>query len=327
MQILVIKPSSLGDIICSLPVAQSIRDQMPAAEISWIVKTCFREIVRRCPTVNGDIIEFDRGSGLPGVVSLWKTLRSLQQRRFDVVLDFQGLLRTGLMTRTVDSPRRIGSPDAREGSWLAYDHVVSLPPSGRDAHATERLLQFLPAIGLEPALRSPVVIQGDASYDPDNRLAGSTPIVMIPNSRGAQKEWPYFPELTEALLNARPDAFVVWDSPVPWEDPSTRHADRFVNLTTKTSLMQMVELLRRARLVIANDSGPLHIAAALGRPTLGLFGPTSSIRFGPYPLSERRNNVVISPDGQMTGLCVDHVFATVLRILESESESESAAAA
>ena len=122
-----------------------------------------------------------------------------------------------------------------------------------------------------------------------------------------------------------PDAVVAWDSHIKWDDPPTPHADRFINLTSKTSLLQMVELIRRARLVIANDSGPLHIAAALGRPTLGLFGPTSPTRFGPFPLSEPRNNTIVSPNDEMSGIEVDDVLKSTIEILRDNSVSSAAA--
>jgi len=324
MQILIIKPSSLGDIICSLPVAQSIRDQMPEAVISWVVKSRFKEIVQRCPTVNGEVIEFDHQSGLGGLRNLWQTLRFLRTRRYDAVLDFQGLLRSGLMTQSVQSPLKIGSPDAREASWLACDKIVSLPDGGKDTHAIERLLQFLPEIGLEASLRSPIVIQGDSPDGIDDRLRNASPIVMIPNSRGSHKEWPGFPQLTTALLERESDVTVAWDSHIAWNDPPTNHADRFINLTTHTSLLQMVDLISRARLVVANDSGPLHIAAALGVPTLGLFGPTSPERFGPFPLTEPRNNALSSPDKQIAGLSVGTVLTTVRSILARDSYSRAA---
>ena len=70
MRILILKPSSLGDIVCSLPVAQSIRDQMPSAEISWVVKARFSEILKRCPTVNGEIIEYNHAPGLKGLMAI-----------------------------------------------------------------------------------------------------------------------------------------------------------------------------------------------------------------------------------------------------------------
>lgn len=324
MQILIIKPSSLGDIICSLPVAQSIRDQMPDSVVSWVVKSRFKEIVQRCPTVNGEVIEFDHQTGLSGLRNLWQTLRLLRTHRFDAVLDFQGLLRSGLMTHFVQSPLKIGSPDAREASWLACDKIVSLPDGGKETHAIERLLQFLPEIGLEASLRSPVVIQGDSPDSIDDRLSGTAPIVMIPNSRGSHKEWPGFPQLTTALLEREPDVTVAWDSHISWDDPPTSHADRFINLTTQTSLLQMVDLISCARLVIANDSGPLHIAAALGVPTLGLFGPTSPERFGPFPLTASRNNALSSSDKQIAGLSVDTVLTTVRSLLAQDTYSRAA---
>ena len=256
---------------------------------------------------------------------LVSTINGLRGRKFDAVLDFQGLLRTGLMTAAVKSPLKVGSVAAREGSRFAYSHIVPYPTDGPQSHAIDRLLQFLPALGLEPKLRSPVVINGESPEVVDERLTDAAPIVMIPNSRGVHKEWQGFPELTTQLLDAVPDALVAWDSHIQWDAPETRHVDRFINLTSKTSLLQMVELIRRARLVIANDSGPLHIAAALGRPTLGLFGPTSPTRFGPFPLSEPRNNTIVSPNDQMSGISVDDVLKSTIEILRSATPHAAAA--
>ncbi|HQZ63619.1 MAG TPA: glycosyltransferase family 9 protein [Planctomycetaceae bacterium] len=316
MRILILKPSSLGDIVCSLPVAQSIRDQMPDAEISWVAKTRFSEILKRCPTVNGEIIEFDHAPGLRGLLAIRTVMKSLRGKHFDAVLDFQGLLRTGLMTWSAKSPLKVGSIEAREGSRLAYNHVVPLPSNGRESHAIEKLLQFLPTIGLKPELRSPIDIQGDPLEGANSRLSTAGPIVMIPNSRGPHKEWKGFPELTTALLNTSNCPVVVWDSHIRWNDPPLDAPEKFVNLTQKTSLLQLIELLRGASLVVANDSGPLHIAAALGRPTLGLFGPTDPCRFGPYPLHESRNQVLQAPDGDLSKLSSKIVLETVLKIVQ-----------
>jgi heptosyltransferase I len=325
MQILILKPSSLGDIVCSLPVAQSIRDQMPDAEISWVVKTRFSEILKRCPTVNGQIIEFDHAPGLRGLLAIRTVMKSLRGRHFDAVLDFQGLLRTGLMAWSAKSSLKVGSVEAREGSRLAYNSIVPLPNSGRESHAIEKLLQFLPAIGLKPELRSPIDIQGDPLDGANSRLSTAGPIVMIPNSRGAHKEWKGFPELTTALLNRTDCPVVVWDSHLRWNDPPLDAPEKFVNLTQKTSLLQLIELLRGASLVVANDSGPLHIAAALGRPTLGLFGPTDPCRFGPYPLRESRNHVLQAAGGDMSRLSVKVVQETVLKIIQQSRPQRHAA--
>lgn len=325
MRILILKPSSLGDIVCSLPVAQSIRDQMPSSEISWVVKTRFSEILERCPTVNGEVIQFDHAPGFKGLIAIRNVIRSLRKKQFDVVLDFQGLLRTGLMTWSVNSPLKVGSVEGREGSRLAYNSVVPLPSSGRESHAIEKLLQFLPAIGLKPELRSPIHIQGDPLNGADSRLSVVAPIVMIPNSRGPHKEWKGFAELTTRLLSLSNCPVVVWDSHIRWNDPPLDSPEKFVNLTKKTSLLQLIELLRGASLVVANDSGPLHIAAALGRPTLGLFGPTDPCRFGPFPLHESRNHVLQAPESDMSRLSVNVVLDSVLEILNRGSGQSAAA--
>lgn len=318
MQILILKPSSLGDIICALPVAQSIREQCPEAVISWVVKKRFSEVLQRCPTVNGEIIVFDHQKGLRGLPGLQQVIGEVGRRTFDAVLDFQGLLRTGLMTSWASAPLKVGSVFAREGSRWFYNSVVPSPAAGKEAHAVEKLLQFLPAIGLQPELRSPIEIEGDMPDHLDPRLTNAEPIVIVPNSRGAHKEWKCFPKLTARLLEEFPDDVVVWDSHLPWDHPVLSDPSRFINLTSQTSLLQLVELLRRARLVIANDSGPLHIAAALGRPTLGLFGPTSSSRFGPYPLDLGRNNVLAAPEGDMSRLTCETVLGTVRGILKEQ---------
>ncbi|MEY3176164.1 MAG: hypothetical protein RLZZ436_4078 [Planctomycetota bacterium] len=325
MRVLIIKPSSLGDIICSLPVAQSIRDQLPEAEISWVVKSRFADIIRRCPTVNGEVLEFEHTSGWRGVLAIGRVMRQLRQRRYDAVLDFQGLLRSGLMTWAARSPLKVGIAEAREGSRLFYNKIVPLPDGGRNSHAIRKLLQFLPALGLEPALKSPVTMHGDPLDQLDSRLSRRRLVVMIPNSRGVHKEWRGFRELTTALLQADSGSTVVWDSHLPWESPTVCDPDRFVNLTKRTSLPQLIELLRRAELVIANDSGPLHMAAALGRPTLALFGPTSPERFGAFPPEAPRNRFLVAPDGDMAKLSMDRVLEAALTMLPTASAARAAA--
>jgi lipopolysaccharide heptosyltransferase I len=317
MRILIVKPSSLGDIICSLPVAQSIRDQLPEAEISWVVKSRFADVVRRCPTVNGELIEFEHSAGWRGITAIGRVMRTLRQRHFDAVLDFQGLLRSGLMTFAANSPLKVGIAEAREGSRLFYSSIVPLPETGSNSHAIRKLLQFLPAIGLKPELRSPVVMHGDPLDQLDSRLNRSRLVVMIPNSRGAHKEWRGFRELTTALLKADSGCTVVWDSHLPWESPEVCDQDRFLNLTKRTSLLQLIELLRRADLVIANDSGPLHMAAALGRPTLALFGPTSPDRFGAFPPDVPRNRFLLAPEGDLGRLGMETVLDAALAMLPS----------
>lgn len=313
MHILIIKPSSIGDIIHSLLIAQAIRDQVPTARISWVVRDRFADVVRNCPTVNGEIITFNRTGGWK---AFWETCRQIRQSKYDVVLDFQGLLRTGLMAMTADSPRKIGRSDAKEGSRLFYHETVPLPVGGRKAHAVEVLLQFLPSLNLKREADPRIEFNFPRSSVLGGLEIPDAPIVMIPNSRGEHKEWPRFGELTQALLAAHPDVSVVWDSHKQWDNPAGVPPERFVNLTSKTTLPEMFGLLSRARLVIANDSGPMHIAAALGVEVLGLFGPTPTQRFGPFPLDRATNHTLSAPNGDLSKLAVSTVLDKVTQILD-----------
>lgn len=308
MQILIIKPSSMGDIIHALPVVQSIRDQLPEAEVSWVVKTRFADLIRRCDTVNGQVIEFQHELGLRGI---WKTCQQLQQLQFDAVLDFQGLLRSGLMTRAANAPVKIGPAWSRECSSWFHPQVAPFPQGGRQSHVIEMMLEFLPLLGLDPEIRTPVTIRGDDPTEVDGRLRDCQPVVMFPNSRNPQREWRQFPELTERLAAAFPDETFVWDSHQPWESPGVPNPDRFINLTSKTSLMQLVSLIQRAKLVISNDSGPIHMAAAFGIPVVGLYGPTNPERTGPFPLDGVRNEALVAADGDLARLSPDTVFDCV----------------
>ncbi len=322
MQILIIKPSSMGDIIHALPVAQSIRDQIPDAQISWVVKTRFADLIRRCDTVNGRIIEFRHELGLRGI---WQTCRELAQMHFDAVLDFQGLLRSGLMTRAAKAPVKIGPPWSRECSSWFHPQVAEFPADGPQSHVIEMMLQFLPLLGLQPELRSPVTIRGDDPSEADPRLRHCSPIVLFPNSRNEQREWRHFPELTERLAKAFPNETFAWDSHRPWDSPAVPNPERFINLTSKTSLMQLVNLIQNAKLIVSNDSGPIHMAAAFGTPTVGLYGPTRPERTGPYPIDGVRNHALVAPNRDLQQLSVDTVFACVAAKLEALNSIRRAA--
>ena len=322
MKILIVKPSSLGDIIQGLRVAQAIRDQLPEAVISWVVRDRFADVVRRCPAVNGDLILFERTNGLRGFL---KVFRDIRRQRYDAVLDFQGLLRSGLMTLVARSPLKLGHDLCREGSHWCYHRRVPLPSEGRESHNVAVMLEFLPELGLEARLTSPISLSAEPPYHVDDRLRGSQPVVLLPNSREPLREWPYFAELARAVLQNDPSATVVWDSHLPFEAPAELQIDRFINLSTKTGLMDMVGLLSIAKLVVANDSGGTHVAAALGVPLLGLYGPTYPGNSGPFPLNNGTNHVLEAPQRNLSLLSVDDVLQSVLKLTDSKARSGLAA--
>ena len=247
-----VKPSSLGDIVHALVAAQSIRDQLPQVRLSWVAAERFAAVVEGCPTVNGQVFRYARADGVRGVVD---TCRRLRQHSFDAVLDWQGLARSGLMTRAARAPRRLGRSDAREGAGLAYNERMPLPAQGRESHAIAVLLQALPLLGLEARVGSPIQLPTRDPTPLAPALAEHAPVVLVPNSRGAHKEWPHFSRWPSGWYEGPGDFPVVLDSHLEWSTPPSLAHRRFINLSTRTDLPTMTGLIAMARLVVVNDAG------------------------------------------------------------------------
>lgn len=306
IQLLIIKPSSLGDIVHGLQVATSLKAQVEDLKISWIVRDIYAPLVRACTAVDEAFV-FERAGGTKGFLRLMAEVR---KTKFDYVFDFQGLMRTGLMTSRARAEKKIGRTDAREMSGLFYDDKVPLPPGGRKSHPIEILLQFCPILGAKPELR------GSLKFREVDKLVlkfaegrgGSRPIVMFPDSRRDEKRWGGFKQLTSHILKQDRTRKVIWAGSNPIPDRKLFQPAQFLNLTGNTSLVSLPALLKRADWVISNDSGPMHLAAALGVRTLGIFGPTDPRVCGPYPLSEPTNFVVQAPVGDLKLLTAREVF-------------------
>ncbi len=310
-QLLIIKPSSLGDIVHALQVATSLKAQCEGLRISWVVREIFAPLVRACEAVD-QVYVFERNAGTKGFLRLMKEIR---KTKFDYVFDMQGLLRTGLMTSRTDAKRKVGRTDAREWSGMFYDDKVPLPPDGRKSHALDILLQFCPVLGAKPELRGPLRFREVDSLQlrfADAR-GGARPIVMFPDSRRAEKSWSGYKQLTELLLRENKSRKIVWAGNTYVHDRGAFPREQFFNLTGNTSLVSLPALIKRADWVISNDSGPMHLAAALGVKTLGIFGPTDPRQFGPYPLNAPTNFVVQAPVGDLKLLPVKEVFARFQR--------------
>ena len=306
-EILIIKPSSLGDIVHGLQGATSLKAQVSHLRISWVVREIFAPIVRACEAVDR-VYVFERNAGAKGFLKLTNELRKTE---FDYVFDMQGLLRTGLMTSRVKATTKVGRSDAREWSGVFYHQRVPLPPAGAGSHALDILLQFCPVLGAQPEL------QGALKFREVDKLnlsfadskSGGKPIVMFVDSRRAEKCWGGFKQLTELILRADKQRKVVWAGSGYVHDRGGFPPAQFLNLTGNTSLVSLPALVKRADWVIANDSGPMHLAAALGVRVLGIFGPTDPRLFGPYPLNAPGNVVVQAPVGDLKLLAVKDVFA------------------
>jgi lipopolysaccharide heptosyltransferase I len=311
-RILIVKPSSLGDIIHALPVLRSLRRRYVRAHIAWLAAKAFAPLLRPMPDID-EVIEFDRrhygklGRSLAASRDFGAFLARLRREKFDLVVDLQGLFRSAFIARATGASVRIGRREARELAWLFYTH--RLPKLPGDAHAVERLRQVEAVLGLPPSAPefdlalSPEEKRKAEQLLLDHRVSLDRPFAaVLPTARWETKEWPppHFSALVDRLAADHGLASVLLGSP----DDQTRCAEiieacrsRPANLAGRTDLRLLAAVLDRADLVICHDSGPTHIAAALGKPMVCIVGPTNPARTGPYNRPEAivRNPVECSP--------------------------------
>ncbi|MGN6370615.1 MAG: glycosyltransferase family 9 protein [Phycisphaerae bacterium] len=291
-RILIIKPSSLGDVATTLPLLCDLRRACPEAKIDWLVAPAFAALVRGHDALN-EVIVFERKElaawwRSPAAFARFRTLtRRLADGQYDCVVDAQGLLRSGFFSWKTGARMRIGFADAREGGSFFYTHKV--PIKRREAMAVVRMRALLDPLGIShehaPEYRVPL--------DPDSvrRVADLVPgnaIGFIPGSRGEGKRWEPegFASVIQRLANHRPA--VLFGSPdeqplceeIANRSGSAGHPR--INLAGRTSVADMVAALARCSMIIGNDTGPLHVAVALGKPILGLYGRTDPHSVGPY---------------------------------------------
>jgi heptosyltransferase-1 len=306
-ELLLIKPSSLGDIVQSLQVATSLKAQRENLRISWIVREMFAPIVRASEAVD-HVYVFERSGGAKAFLRL---MREVRATKFDYVFDMQGLLRTGVMTKRTRAKRKVGRTDAREWAGMFYDERVPLPANGRASHSLDILLQFCTVLGAKPELRGVLKFREVDSLNlkfTEGR-GGAKPFVLFPDSRRADKKWGGFKQLTEMILREDRSRKVIWAGNNFLPDRGAFPAEQFLNLTGNTSLVSLPALIKRAEWVISNDSGPMHLAAALGVRTLAVFGPTDPRLYGPYPPGGPTNFVVQAPLGDMKMLTAKEVHS------------------
>ena len=294
MKILILKPSSLGDVIHALPVLRLLKLHQPAAEIFWWLETGFAPLLANDPDLTG-VYHFNRQRwAAPGH---WREIATviadMRRQHFDVAIDLQGLARSAVFAWLAHAGVNIGldsGPEgSREGARMAYDLVPSPLPPGN--HAVDRYLSVLSLLDVPvhdrfdwlPA-RPAVAAQLQERWTP----AGARWITLVPGARWDNKRWPIesFQELTRQLLALAPDLKISViggnsDRGLGAAITATNPA-RCLDLTGRTSLPEMIEWLRLSALTITNDTGPMHVAAALRKPVVALFGPTNPDRTGPY---------------------------------------------
>jgi lipopolysaccharide heptosyltransferase I len=291
-RIALIKPSALGDVIHSLPVLTALRRRYPTAHITWVISRSYEALLHGHPDLDATL-PFDRTASragwLPGVLGYNRFLRRLRRQRFDLVIDLQGLLRSGLMTLASGAARRVGLSTAREGATLFYTDLVPVADFNA-VHAVERYWLVAEALGVGDGPRTfrvPLTEEARHWAAEELRTCPRPWLVVGPGSRWLTKRWPtrHFAVLARQAQHEFGGTIlfvgggdetplaraVVADLSGPWRD-----------LTGRTTLPHLAALLARADAILANDTGPLHLAAALGRPVVAPYTCTSIRLNGPY---------------------------------------------
>ena len=330
-RIALVKLSSLGDVVHALPVAATLRAARPRARLSWIVERREAAVLRGHPDLDEVIVADTRGwrrarrpAALGAALADMRALRRrLRDARFDVALDLQALVKSGAVTLATGAAMRVGFAAnwGREPlSALFTTRRVQPPPSAR--HVIEQYLALLAPLAIgAPAVefRLPSSPAAEARMEEWLATAGLKPhrrlVVLNPGAGRPAKRWPlaHFTALARRLAHeADARVVVTWG---PGEEPAARSivdgAESAI-LAPPTDLEALLALLRRASVVVAGDTGPLHLAAALGTPCVGLYGPTSAVRNGPYGSGHR---ALSSPDGTMTALSPAGVLAATVEAL------------
>ena len=283
-KILIIKPSALGDIVHSLPFLYSLRQRYPEAEIHWVVARGLHGLIEDHPMIQRLwIIDKERWKELSKLPQTFAQLRRLQgelrRERFDLVVDLQGLLRSGLIAWATGAPCRIGFREAREGSPFFYTHRVR---GGREIHAAERYMKVATFLGCES---SPLVFPLPP-FPPHPPLVESLPAkyaVLAPSAGTEVKRWP--PDRFGELASRLPLPSVVVGAGSDFalaERVAAASRGKAISLAGKTSMKELFAVIHNAKFVVSNDTGPMHIAAALQVPVFAIFGPTNPYRTGPY---------------------------------------------
>jgi heptosyltransferase-1 len=308
--ILIIKPSSLGDIVLALPALSALRRSFPDAKISWLIRPEFAPLLKNHPHLD-EIIPFDRKflgkawyhpRAFAALVSLiWRLNRS----KFDTVIDLQGLFRTAALGWLSSCRKRLGMADARELGHIFYTHKIA---QDKDSiHLVDYYLKIIQAAGTSNVDVQFLLPTDPAAADVVARLLKTNGIkpnnyaVFVPTSAREDKCWPI--ECFAALADRVSKDFGL--SIIATGSASEKDIVEklkmlanvpIANFAGATSISELVALLKSARLVVSNDTGPGHIAAALGVPVVMLFGPTNPARVHPY--NRPQCAVAVEPDSR-----------------------------
>ena len=348
--ILVIKLSAIGDVVHSLPFLDVLRKNFPDARIDWLVEADAAPILQGHAAIDRLFVSsrkpwqkrlVETGGYLPVFREVTRFIRELRGYRYELVVDLQGLFRSALLAGLVRGREKIGLVGAREGGWVFYNHPAI--PVDYHQHAVDRYLQaagYLNCRITEWDGSIPLTRRDKKNVDELLRLPEIRDrriIAFNPMARWKTKLWhaEKFAELAD-MVSERLSCAVIFtgsrsDRPAIQEF-SARMKNRPLNLAGRTTLKELAYLYSQCRAVVCTDTGPMHIAAAMGCPVVALFGPTDPLRTGPYGPGHRviRAGVECSPCLKkkcehpvcMETINTDMVFKAVAQVVQDGRGSQ-----
>ena len=269
----------------------SLRAKWPEARIDWVIQAGFEDAAKSHPMLDG-VVLFPRKafqgwwwkSSVARAVLRWG--KELRLARYDLVLDCQGLGRSGVMTWATRSPRRAGLRSAREGAWMFYNRRHPDSPS---RHTVDEMLWLLECEGIEPVRDMRLYVNdADEAWWGERREALGLKngyAVLAPTTRWKSKRWPieWWHELLAPLREHGLKHAVAIGAPGERAQVAPLiERDGVIDLVGASSVGQTMAIVRSASIIIANDSAPLHMAVGFDTPAIGLYGPTDPARVGPY---------------------------------------------
>lgn len=306
--ILLIKMSSLGDILHTLPFAAALRQRFPRAKITWLVHPQFAGFVPDPPVID-EVLYFDKVKfkkmGLLDKLKYFRAMKALlHSKHFDLVIDMQGLFKSAVLAAISGCSTRIGYCEMREGSGL-----VSRAIGGAHSkdHVIERYLDVARYLGAKvdslDDVHFPMPDLSKESASVQAKLHelgwnGGDYVVIVPGARWWTKEWPveHYVALAKKLVAAGTSVVLAGgpdDAPKGRDIAAGCASELVLDMTGKTSLRELAALIKDCSFYISADTGPLHFAAALKKPLVAMYGPTKADRTGPY--GSKNSEVILSP--------------------------------
>jgi len=284
-------------------IVRQIKIAFPESEIHWVIKKDLEGILDTVGWVDKYFI-FERGKGLFPYLKLISEIRKFE---YDCCLDLQGLLRSSVIAKFSNSELKLGRSDGREFSTLFYNRV-GLSHKNLQIHAIARLTAFLTELGITKFDKNLPL-----DLNSNSKLKNTIParsIILFPESRRSEKVWPFFKELAIEL-----NKISQWKVIIAGNHKDNRFPN-CIDIRESITLSDLPSIINKASLIICNDSAPLHIASALRKKLVALFGPTEPEIYGPYPLDHQNNIIIRSLTGRVKDIKLNSVQDASIRLLK-----------